>query len=137
MFSILGGVLQYTCDLDSRLQEVTDMKVISAPDLMLFGIKPFNSVDLHLWNISNGELMQGFELPSGSHFYQTGNGDYICTFNKNRTLQTFKLDSGEMIGEVLICNFNNTNTIFVDFFRWLTHNCVVQDLNLLEILLCM
>ena len=95
-----GGALQYMCELDKTLTHVEDMMIISAPDLMLLGIKPFLGNNLHLWDVVSGEMIPGFELPTGSHFYQTSSGDHLCAVRDDKVLETYKLDSGEIVGQV-------------------------------------
>ena len=99
------------CELDNQLTDVEDMKVISAPDVMLLGIKPFLSNELHMWDIVSGEMIPGFQLPVGSHFYQTSSGDHICCVREDRFLETYKLDSGERIGEVGVTLISKTWSI--------------------------
>ncbi len=96
-----GGPLQYVCGAECSANSTIDVDTIQqSDDILLLTAKPFNSTKMQIWDVSQGEPKHSLELPAGSNVYPTLNGTFINLIKDNKYLQTFRLDSGELYGEV-------------------------------------
>lgn len=101
MFTTPGGPLQYVCEADASIHSDIDVELIQTEDdTVLLTAKPFHGMRMRVWDITQGEPQPDMVLLSGSRSYSTPNGVYVNLFKGNRSLQTFRVDSGELSGEV-------------------------------------
>ena len=99
-----GGPLQYVCEAEASINSSIDVTTIESPDRVLLTAKPAYSTRMRIWDITQGEPRLDFELPPGSTIYPTLDGQFITLFKKNKSLQIFRVESGEMCGDVPYAN---------------------------------
>ena len=105
MYTTPGGPLQYVCEATSSTS-VIDCDVIQSEDTVLLTAKPFHGTKMRVWDITQGEPHPDMTLPSGSQVYPTPDGVYINLFKNSKFLQTYRVDSGELYGEVMFGHGN-------------------------------
>ena len=92
--------MQYVCEADATIHSDIDVELVQNEDTVFLTAKPFHGTRMRIWDISQGEPQPDLVLPAGSRSYSTPNGTYVNLFKNNRSLQTYRMDSGELFGEV-------------------------------------
>ena len=100
IYTCPGGPLQYICEAEASINSSIDVNIIQSPDRLLLIAKPFYNKRMRVWDITQGEPRLDLELTPSSSVYPTLDGRFINLFKGNRSLQTFRVESGELYGEV-------------------------------------
>lgn len=95
-----GGPLQYVCEANQSIKSEIDVDTIQCQDTVLLTAKPYHGNQMRIWDVTQGEPQQDMTLPSGTRVYPTPDGKFIHLFKNKKFLQTYRVDSGDLVGEV-------------------------------------
>ena len=95
-----GGPLQYVCEAEDNIRSNLDVGIIQCEHAVLLAAKPFYSTQMRVWDVTHGESKPEMTLTPGSEVFPTLNGKFINVIKNSRQLQTIRLDSGEIYGEI-------------------------------------
>ena len=97
-----GGVLQYVCEADLGKGGQVDIQLVqnSLINSVLLTTKPLEGTVMRAWSVTSGERRPDLTLPLGSRVYPTPSGVFVNTFKDANRVQTYRVDSREMVREI-------------------------------------
>ncbi|XP_013386372.1 NACHT and WD repeat domain-containing protein 2 isoform X2 [Lingula anatina] len=99
LYTTPGAPLQYICDIKKEISSESEMQAIDAQDAILLAAKRPSSNRMSIWNVTSGEPRPIMTLPQGK-IHTTPDGRFFNILKSNRSIQTYKVDTGELYGEV-------------------------------------